>query len=104
MDTRDGVRLDLIFSMTPMEDDAIRRSVVRTIGGQQIQVCTPEDLILFKIGSEREKDRQDAEQIARQNVSSLDRTYLDPRIKQLGEGLSRPDILTDYLSWFRSET
>ncbi len=101
MDTPDGVRLDVIFGMTPMEDEAIRRAVVRRIGGQAVRVCTPEDLVIFKLGSDRERDGQDAEEIVKRNARTLDRIYLDPKIKTLSEGLARPDILSTYLAWLK---
>lgn len=100
LDSAEGVRIDVIFGQTPLEEEAIRRAVSRRIGERDIRVCTAEDLILFKICSEREKDSADAEGIVKQNAKTLDRRYLDPRVETLSRGLDRPDILDDYLSWF----
>lgn len=51
--TADGVRVDLIFGMLPFEEEAIRRAVPTTIAETAVRVCTPEDLILHKIISQR---------------------------------------------------
>lgn len=86
-----------------MEEEALRRSVALRIGGRSVQVCTAEDLILFKIGSDREKDWKDAEGLVKQNARTLDRGYLDPRIETLSRGLDRPEILNEYLSWMKAD-
>ena len=56
MESKDGVRIDLIFGRLPYEKEAIERSVEIEIEGVSVRFCTPEDLILHKIISEREKD------------------------------------------------
>ena len=56
--------------------------------------CTPEDLILLKIVSERERDRADVRGIARRQKGRLDLDYLEPRVRELAELLERPGIGT----------
>ncbi len=94
-----GVRIDLIFGMLPFECDAINRAVVRKIRGQAVKFCTPEDLILHKIISQRSQDLDDVEKIISQQSSKLDRSYLDIRVKELSELLERPEIWSNYLKW-----
>jgi hypothetical protein len=45
-DTRSGVRVDLIFSTTPYEAQAIARAVRVEVGGRAVPFASAEDLIL----------------------------------------------------------
>jgi hypothetical protein len=94
--TNNGVRVDIIFGQLPYEDSAIKRAVSKKIGDSEIKVCSPEDLVIHKIISERPKDREDVRGIIYKQGSKLDRPYLDPLIKQLAEELLQEDILTFY--------
>ncbi len=86
---RDGVQIDLIFAMLPFEEEAVGRAVEVKVRGFPVRFCSPEDLVLHKIVSDRERDRQDVEDILRRRRSSLDRSYLDPRIEGLANLLAR---------------
>jgi hypothetical protein len=50
-------------------------------------------MLLMKLLSEREKDLTDAKALLRRFGPSLDRAYLLPKLEELAETLSRPDIL-----------
>ena len=99
METEAGVRIDCIFGMLPFEKAAIARSVNRSVAGKPIRFCTAEDLVLYKIISEREQDLRDVKAILRRRSHSLDRTYLDPRIQELADAFERPDIWSNYERW-----
>lgn len=99
LETEAGVRIDVIFGMLPFEQAAIERSVSRTIAGEPIHFCTAEDLILYKIISDREQDLRDVRGILRRRGTELDRAYLDPRVQELAEALERPDIWSSYQRW-----
>jgi len=92
-----GVQIDLIFALLPFEEEAARRAVAVEIAGVPVRFCTPEDLVLHKIVSERDRDRQDVKEILRRRGATLDRRYLDPRIHELATLLERPDME----SWYR---
>jgi hypothetical protein len=92
MKSKDGVRVDLIFGRLPYEKKAIERSVEISIEGVPVHFCTPEDLILHKIISEREKDMNDVRGIAVHCTKKLDLEYLDPRILELSSSMERPKI------------
>jgi hypothetical protein len=47
----------------------------------------------MKLVSEREKDLADARALLRRFGKSLDQIYLLPKLQELSEALSRPDIL-----------
>jgi len=94
--TSSGIRVDIIFGQLPYEDDAIARAHNKQVGKEQVKVCSPEDLIIHKIISERAKDREDVEGIINTQRDRLDRAYLDPIVKQLSEELCQSDILEFY--------
>ena len=99
LETEAGVRIDLIFGMLPFEQAAIERSVSRTVGNRPVRFCTAEDLILYKIFSERDQDLRDVQAILRRRGPELDRTYLDPCVQELAEALERPDVWSNYERW-----
>lgn len=83
--TQSGVRIDLLFGLLPFEEEAVRRAARVEAAGRTIRVCTPEDLILIKIISDRPRDLEDARAIVRRRLPALDLGYLEPRV------LERPD-------------
>ncbi len=95
----EDVKADLIFGMLPYEREAIGRAVVRRVGGEAVPFCTAEDLILHKIVSERERDRDDAREVLLVQRGRLDHAYLEPRVRGLADLLDRPSLLDDYLRW-----
>ncbi|MBW1766517.1 MAG: nucleotidyltransferase [Deltaproteobacteria bacterium] len=96
LESKDGVRIDLIFAKLSFEREAISRVVEIKVGGIPICFCSPEDLILYKIISERERDQDDARGVAVRRMKSLDLNYLEPRIRELAIALERPEI---WKSW-----
>ena len=99
LETEAGLRIDLVFGLLQYEREAIDRAVEMTVAGSKVRFCTPEDLILHKIISERLRDLEDARQVFRRRCDSLDLTYLEPRIHELSRTLERPEILQIWESW-----
>jgi hypothetical protein len=99
LESRGGIRLDIVFGVLPIQREAILRAVVKPIGGRMIPVATVEDLVLMKLVSERQKDLDDARALLRRFQKTLDREYLAPLLAELAEALSQPGIL----SIFRGE-
>lgn len=97
--SRTGVRVDLIFGLLPFEREAVERARPVLVADREIRFCTPEDLILLKIISRREKDQADAQGIVRRRFSELDLGYLEPRIEELSDLLSRPEIWQTWSKW-----
>lgn len=93
-----GVRADVLFGLLPYEHAAIGRAVEREVAEVPIRFCTAEDLILHKIISDRERDREDVRGILAAQRGRLDLDYLEPRIRELSGLLGRPSIWEDYLS------
>lgn len=99
LESEDGVRVDLIFGKLPYEQEAIARAVEVAIENVPVRFCTPEDLILHKIISDRERDINDARGVTIRRMSSLDISYLEPRIRELSDALDRPEIWNSWATW-----
>lgn len=91
--TAGDVRTDLILGALPFEREQIERAVRRNVGHRAIPVACLEDLILMKLVSEREKDQADARELLQRNRESVDVPHLEPRLRELADGLARPEIL-----------
>jgi hypothetical protein len=91
--TSNGVRADIIFSSLAVERETIRRGIPKQVAGSEIRVASVEDMLLMKLVSEREKDLADARALLHRFGKSLDRAYLLPKLQELSEALSRPDII-----------
>ena len=101
--TRWDQRIDLIFGMLPFERNAVRRAVKVQVGKTPVNFCTPEDLILLKIISDRSKDVDDVRGILKFQKEKLDYDYLEPRISELANLLEKPDIKQNWETWKKEE-
>jgi hypothetical protein len=99
LDSEEGVPIDVIFGTLPFEQQAIARSVEVPVAGTPVRFCTPEDLILHKIVSERETDLQDARSIVLRRLRLLDLPYLEPKIRELSDSLDRPELWHAWNQW-----
>lgn len=96
----EGIRVDLILGQLPYEEQAIRRAPLVDMEGVRVRVCSPEDLIVHKVLSDRPKDLEDVRGIVRVQREKLDRSYLDPIVRGLAADLARPGIWEFYQSCF----
>lgn len=92
-------RIDIIFGALPFEKNAIDRAVKVQIGSTNVNFCTPEDLILLKIISDRPKDTDDVRGILAFQKENLDYEYLEPRIMELANLLEKPGIRRQWEKW-----
>jgi Nucleotidyltransferase of unknown function (DUF6036) len=92
----ESVPVDLIFAALPYEEDAIARTRPIKLAAGIVPVCSPEDLILHKIVSQRPRDHEDIEGVFRYRHAELDYAYLDPRVKELADALSDRNMLEWY--------
>jgi hypothetical protein len=96
LETNSNVPVDLMVAVLPYERAAIRRAVEIPLGGRVIRMCAPEDLIIYKLASERLQDAADVEGIIFRQAKRLDRAYLETRVRELAAGLERPEIVDFY--------
>jgi hypothetical protein len=65
-------RLDLLLADTPYDVQAIRRGQsVEVEPGATICVCSPEDLVIYKLVSTRLRDHEDAASVVRRQGDKL---------------------------------
>lgn len=69
-------RVDLIFSTTPYERQAIERADRVELADEQVPFATAEDLILHKLFAGRPRDIEDVESVVRRQRNRLDWSYL----------------------------
>ena len=91
-DAATGIRVDLIFSTTPYESQAISRAVRVPIGGEDVPFATAEDLIIHKLFAGRPRDIEDAAGVVRRKGPDLDWTYLRVWAGRFAEVEGREDL------------
>jgi hypothetical protein len=91
-DPETGVRLDLIFSTTPYEAQAIDRAVLVDMGSRAVPFATAEDLVLHKLFAGRPRDLEDAAGVVRRKGSELDWEYLDRWAREFAVIPGREDL------------
>ena len=96
---RRGPRVELMASV-PYAHEALARAVVIDVASVPVNFCTPEDLILHKLVSSRERDRNDVAALLKLRGATLDRAYLDPRVHELACLLDDSSIEQRYAAFF----
>jgi hypothetical protein len=74
-DAASGVRVDLTFSFTPYESEAIKRGVRVAFGEATVKFASVEDLIIHKLVAGRARDIEDVAGVLARHPS-LDEAYL----------------------------
>jgi len=92
LESTEGVYIDIIFGSLPYEEDAINRAIEVNILKRPVLFCSPEDLILHKIISDRDTDLTDVRGVILRQIKNLDLEYIEPRIQELANELARTKI------------
>ena len=78
-----GTRADFLLSDTAHDVEAIERARrIDALPGVTVRVCTPEDLVIYKLVATRARDHEDASTVIRRQAGSLDTAYV---LRWLGE-------------------
>lgn len=88
------VRVDLIFSFSTFERDALLRAETRLVGLEQVNYVSAEDLVVMKIVAGRPRDLEDVRSVLRRNPN-LDRAAVRQRLA-LFRGLLDEDPLAKF--------
>jgi hypothetical protein len=80
--------VDLIFSLTPFERQAIERARVVTIGDTPVRYATPEDLTILKVLAGRPRDLEDVRSILLKQ-RQVDAAYVRRWLRELQAGLDQ---------------
>ena len=87
-----GVRVDLIFSTTQYETQAIQRAIRVEIGGERVPFATAEDLIIHKLFAGRPRDLDDATSVVRRKGPELDWEYMRRWAEDFAQVEGREDL------------
>lgn len=93
-----GTRLDLLLADTPYDVLAIERGKEIEIEPTSIiRVCTPEDLIIYKMTSTRLRDHEDVRGIIRRQGDSLDDDYVQDWLRQFEQAFDITGLEKEYI-------
>lgn len=84
-----GLRVDVIFSSSPYEQEAPRRARVVPLGGVRVRFASPEDVAVHKIFAGRARDLEDARGILAKNPG-IDQGYVRRWLRELAAVTDRP--------------
>jgi hypothetical protein len=92
-----GTRLDLLLADTPYDVVAIQRGRdIEVQPGMLVRVCSPEDLILYKLISTRPRDHEDARSVIRRQGDALDDDYVIGWLRQFEQALDDSTLVDEY--------
>lgn len=92
-----GTRIDLLLADTPYDLAAIQRGrEVEVAQGLVIRICSPEDLIIYKLVATRPRDYEDAQSIIRRQDKNLDDAYLIGWLRQFETALDDSTLVAEY--------
>jgi len=88
LDEETGFRIDLIFSSSEYEKEALKRVKKIKIGDTYVNYVSVEDLIIYKIISGRERDLEDLKTILIKN-KKIDEKYILKWLKEFEKVLNK---------------
>ena len=93
----DGIRLDLLLADTPYDVIAIRRGRdVEVQPSLTLKVCSPEDLVIYKLLSPRPRDYEDVRGVVRRQGQALDDAYVLYWLRQFELALNDSTLVSTY--------
>ena len=84
-----GIRVDLIFSYSPYEQEALRRVNRKSLRGHEVPFASLEDVVIHKIVAGRPRDIEDVRGIILRNPARDD-VYIVRWLKAFSQALHRP--------------
>ena len=98
-----GTRLDLLLADTPYDVVAMQRGRdVELQPGVIVRMCSPEDLVIYKLIATRARDHEDAQSVIRRQGSSLDDGYVLDWLRQFEQALDDSTLVDEYKRLRRS--
>lgn len=94
--TPDGITADFVIATLSFELEAITRARPVEVEGTPVPICSPEDLIIHKVVSERARDHEDVVGVLRRQGRSLDLASLDRAVGGLADQMEEPEVAERY--------
>jgi hypothetical protein len=88
-DTATGIRVDLVLSDSPYEQEALGRTRIVALEGQDVHFACAEDLIIHKLIAGRPRDLEDARGVLLKNPR-LDQALIRRWLQEYGSLLHAP--------------
>jgi len=92
LDETTGIRVDFIFSFTPYETGAIKRTKKVKILDQEVNFASPEDVIIHKIFAGRPRDIEDTRTILLKNPG-INMQYIRKWLKEFDMSFDKKEFL-----------
>lgn len=99
-DETTGIRVDLIFSFSPYEREAIGRARKVVILNQDVFFASPEDVIIHKVFAGRPRDMEDARTILLKNPG-VDIPYIRDWLKEFDASSDEGNFLAAFESMLK---
>jgi predicted nucleotidyltransferase len=91
--TVSGLDVDLTFGLLAFEVKMLERAVLLQLNGENILLCSPEDLIVMKLLAGRARDIADIESVL-EAQSNLDLSYIRQCAGELASFLEAPELVS----------
>ena len=92
-----GTRLDLLLAETPYDAPAVGRGrEVDLEPGLPVRLCSPEDLVIYKLISTRPRDGEDARGVIRRQGAKLDDDYVLHWLRRFEQALDDSTLVAEY--------
>jgi hypothetical protein len=98
-----GIRIDFLLADTAFDVEALSRKRQVEMMADRIAVCTPEDLIVYKMISTRPRDHDDVRGVIRRQQDRLDDDYITSWLYQFEQALDDSTLVTSYRLMRRAE-
>lgn len=93
-DSSSGIRIDVTFSFSAYETEAIRRAVPVVFDDQEVMFISLEDLIIHKLVAGRPRDIEDIKTVIQKNPE-YDHGYISQKLIQFDTALAQ-DLTSHY--------
>jgi len=90
-----GIRVDFLLAETSFDVHVVARKHQVELMDESIAVCTPEDLIIYKMISTRPRDHEDARGVIRRQ-NKLDDDYVTSWLRQFQQALDDSTLVRSY--------
>jgi len=92
-ETSNGYPLDIELGLPGYEDEVLKRvSQIKLEAGKRINICSAEDLIIYRAAAGRPQDIRDIESIVYRQGAALDAPYICQWLAEISDITSNPDL------------